>query len=99
LRTTDHAGKFTSGLRSDPPRCEPHAPAMTMIKEGADDGSDQTHDTGNRRRGDGDGRSAARARSADRAGRSCHVFYEHVFYEHAFYEHVLLRERRRSHPL
>ena len=65
-------------------RCKPHAPATTMIKEDADYGSDQTQDTGNGRRGDGDGRSAARVCSADWARRSCHV---------------LLRKRPRSHPL
>jgi hypothetical protein len=41
-------------------RFEPHAPATTMIEEDADYGSDQTQDTDSGRRGDGDGRSAAR---------------------------------------
>jgi hypothetical protein len=53
-------------------------------KEDADYGSDQTQHTRNGRRGDGDGRSAARVCSADWARRSCHV---------------LLRKRPRSHPL
>jgi hypothetical protein len=42
----------------------PCALAMTMIKEGADDGSDRTQYTGHGRRSDGGGRSAARV-SAD----------------------------------
>ncbi len=56
----------------------------TKVKEDADYGSDPTQDTENGRRGDGDGRSAARVCSADWARRSCHV---------------LLRKRPRSHPL
>jgi hypothetical protein len=38
---------------------------MTTIKEDADDGSDQTQYARNGRRGDGDGRGAARVRTAD----------------------------------
>src|SRR5712691_9883922 len=49
---------------------EPHAPATTMIEEDADDGSDQTQDTDNGRRGGGDGCRAANIRSAERARRS-----------------------------
>ncbi len=37
----------------------PHAPAMTMIKEGTVYGFDQAHYTGNGRHGDGDGHSSA----------------------------------------
>src|SRR5258706_509998 len=57
---------------------------MTVIKEGTDYGFNQTHHTGNRRHGDGHGRSAARVCSADWKRRSCQV---------------LLRKRSRSHPL
>ena len=49
-----------------------------------DGGSDQTQDTQDGRRGDRDGRDAERARTADPAGRSCHV---------------LLRKRHCPHPL
>ena len=52
-------------------RFEPHASAMTLIKEGSDYGFNQTHHTGNGRRGDGC--SAALVCSAYRAMRSCHV--------------------------
>jgi hypothetical protein len=41
-------------------RLEPHAPAMTMIREDANDGFDQTHTTENRRRRDRDGSRAGR---------------------------------------
>src|SRR5438132_13966351 len=64
-------------------RFEPHA-ATTMIKEDADYGSDQTQNTGNGRRGGGDGRRAARVWPADWERSSCHV---------------LLRKGSRSHPL
>jgi hypothetical protein len=37
---------------------------MTVTKEDADDGSDQTQHTGNRRRSDGDGRSTGRVCAA-----------------------------------
>ena len=65
-------------------RFKPHAPAMTMIKEGADYGSDQTQNTGNGRSGDGDARRAARVWPADWKRSTCHV---------------PLRKGSRSHPL
>src|SRR5438876_7495397 len=62
---------------------EPHAPAITMIEEDAN-GSDQTQDTDNGRRGGGNSRnSAASVCAAGRARRS----------------RTLLREGSRSHPL
>lgn len=76
---------------TDPTRiCHPRgtvalrALVMTMIKEGADYRLYQTHYTGNRRRGDGAGRTAACVCSTDRERRKCHA---------------LLRKRRGSHPL
>src|SRR6516162_3025765 len=58
-------------LASSLRRFESLVPAMSMIKEGADYGFEQTHHTGDGRRGDG--RSIACICSADWARRSCHV--------------------------
>ena len=60
---------------------------MTMIKEDADYGSDQTQHTGSGRRGGGDGRRAARVCSADGQGGAGKSFYEkgpvRIHYEEA----------------
>jgi hypothetical protein len=58
--------------------------AVKVFKEGADYRLYQTHYTGNRRRGDGAGRTAGYVCSTDRERRKCHA---------------LLRKRRGSHPL
>ena len=60
------------------------APAVTTIRESADHGYDPTQLADDGRGGDRGGRSAARVCRAGRATRS---------------RHVLLRKRRRSHPL
>src|SRR2546428_476794 len=57
-----------------PFRCSVKIPAITMTEEDADYGSHQTQNTENRRRGNGDGRSAARVCWRDWPRRSCHVF-------------------------
>src|SRR5713226_5428474 len=82
LLALSRASNLSSAQYSGP--SSPHAPATTMIKEDADDGSNPTQIIENGRRGDGDGRGAARVCAADWARRSCHV---------------LLRKRPRSHPL
>src|SRR5215470_14956704 len=61
-----------------------HSARRPNIRRNADDRSNQTQNTESGRRGDGDGRSAARVYSADWAGRCLHI---------------LLRKRRRSHTL
>jgi hypothetical protein len=57
---------------------------QTAERQKDDDGSNQTQNTQNGSRGDGDGRCAARVGAADWARGSCHV---------------VLRKRPRSHPL
>ena len=70
---------FTSVVERDPPQPQPRASHHRRLgrkQEDADDRSDQTQNIESGRRGDGDGRSAARVCSADWAGRRCHAFYE-----------------------
>src|SRR4029077_9505536 len=50
-----------------------HRPAMKMIMEDADYGFNQTHHTGSGRRGSGNGRLAARIRSAGEQRRNWQV--------------------------
>ena len=65
----------------DPKHAENHLSSANMravfgetaeSQEHADGGFNQTQNTENGRRRDGDGRSAARVRAANRARRSCH---------------------------
>jgi hypothetical protein len=72
--TSARAEPMLQGLRTTDKslwRFESPTPAVSMIKEGADCGFEQTHHTSNGRRGDS--RSVARACSAVWARRSCYV--------------------------